>query len=288
MEFSKRMGFQAIRTVIQTDSMDQPLRNALWNTVLKVYFTIDDGRVVSLLVSDYKVLIRRLWTHHFGLLIDDLPPSWGGVRQTFRKMYFDDPWYRAYDFIEFLPNNFGNVSSKFASGVNLEFITTCNKILEGKVSGFRFVGSKIAQIVSEPEIAAVEQAMRLDQPLASVSLHIETALKLLSDRQAPDYRNSIKESISAVESLCVRIAGKKTELGPALRAIENQSGVDLHPALRQAFEKLYGYTSNAEGIRHALTDEPSLDAEDAAFMLVTCSAFINYLVNKTEKAGIQL
>lgn len=60
----------------------------------------------------------------------------------------------------------------------------------------------------------------------------------------------------------------------------------MHPALKGSFEKLYGYTSDAEGIRHALLDEPNLDFEDAKFMLVSCSAFVNYLKAKAAKAGI--
>ncbi len=56
--------------------------------------------------------------------------------------------------------------------------------------------------------------------------------------------------------------------------------------LSRAFRQLYGYTSDANGIRHALLDESNLDFEDAKFMLVSCSAFINYLKGKAIKAGI--
>ena len=34
----------------------------------------------------------------------------------------------------------------------------------------------------------------------------------------------------------------------------------LHPALRQAFNNLYGYTSDEEGIRHPLLDNPAVQA----------------------------
>ncbi len=71
-----------------------------------------------------------------------------------------------------------------------------------------------------------------------------------------------------------------------MRFIEKK--VELHPALKKAFDSLYGYTSDADGIRHALLDEPNLDSEDAKFMLVSCSAFINYLISKSSKAGIKL
>lgn len=103
----------------------------------------------------------------------------------------------------------------------------------------------------------------------------------------PDYRNSIKESISAVESLAQIISGdKKAELGKALKIIKDKIG--LHTALEQGFSKLYGYTSDSDGIRHSLSEESTLDLEDAIYMLTSCSAFINYLIIKSDKSGIKL
>ena len=54
----------------------------------------------------------------------------------------------------------------------------------------------------------------------------------------------------------------------------------LHPALAGAFQKLYGYTSDADGIRHALMEESNLDLADASLMLVACSGFVSYLLAK--------
>src|SRR6266567_3196072 len=81
---------------------------------------------------------------------------------------------------------------------------------------------------------------------------------------------------------------QKATLGDALRQLENKLGGGIHPALRNAFNSLYGYTSDAQGIRHALLGESNLDVEDAKFMLISCSAFIDYLFAKARKAGIEL
>lgn len=69
----------------------------------------------------------------------------------------------------------------------------------------------------------------------------------LSDRRAPDYRNSIKESISAVESLVKATCGsEKGTLGELIKEIGRRHPV--HPALEAAYGRLYGYTSDAKGI----------------------------------------
>lgn len=75
-------------------------------------------------------------------------------------------------------------------------------------------------------------------------------------------------------------------MGQALKEVKTKVG--LHRALEEAFSHLYGYTSSADGIRHSLMDEHKLSFEDAKFMLVSCSAFINYLITKASKAGIKL
>jgi len=163
----------------------------------------------------------------------------------------------------------------------------CNSILEREISGYRFVGEKIVPITAEEEIAEIEEALRTTESLTPVAIHLKTALAFMSDRKSPNYRNSIKESISAVEVICRLIAGSdKATLGQALKVIKSKIG--LHPSLEKAFSAIYGYTSNAEGIRHALLDESHLYFEDAKFMLVACAAFINYIKLKSSKAEIEL
>lgn len=133
----------------------------------------------------------------------------------------------------------------------------------------------LADVTSQEEIAMIEEAAR-DSRFAGVSAHIDRALELYADRENPDYRNSIKESISAVESIARVVSGsQKATLGDALKTIEKTG--QLHPALKEGFLKLYGYTSDEQGIRHAMLDEPNLTAADARYFLVSCSSFVNYL-----------
>lgn len=51
--------------------------------------------------------------------------------------------------------------------------------------------------------------------------------------------------------------------------------------LKVAFDKLYAYTNQPDtGIRHALMDDEGKytpSREEALFMLVSCSSFLNYL-----------
>jgi hypothetical protein len=55
----------------------------------------------------------------------------------------------------------------------------------------------------------------------------------------------------------------------------------MHRALKASFKSLYGYTSDENGIRHALLEESNIGYEEAAFMLVACSAFASFLIAKS-------
>ena len=69
-------------------------------------------------------------------------------------------------------------------------------------------------------------------------------------------------------------------LAPALKSLE-RSGT-LHPALKEAFTKLYGYTSDEQGIRHADLgqDSANVGMNEAVFMLGACASFSSYLWRK--------
>jgi len=47
-------------------------------------------------------------------------------------------------------------------------------------------------------------------------------------------------------------------------------------------------TSAEDGIRHASIKQAEVDFDTAKFMLVSCSAFVNYLIAQSAKAGMKL
>jgi hypothetical protein len=285
--FSYRKGLKKARTQMQVDSMDDALRNRLWN-VLDFYYWSKASHAIVRIMDPYedsdisrhmRSFLNKLWHHHFARPVDEISLQWTKVYQVLRERYFKFEWNEVYDFLEFVANNFEDKETI------KKFTKTCNSVLEEEFSAYRFVGYQITQMTEEEEISEIEEA--LGTPSKPVRTHLKNSLKLLSDRKSPDYRNSIKESISAVEAICRLITKDKNDtLGQALKEVESKIG--LHGALKKAFSNLYGYTSSADGIRHSLMDEPKLGFEDAKFMLVSCSAFVNYLTSKAEKAKIEL
>lgn len=263
--------------------MDAELRVGLWNA-LGVYYWhhIGDTHPTAATASTYELCLA-LWWDYFKEPLDTLGEYWFKVHGKLRQYFFDCEWYEVYDFVEFVAQNHPVEST------NEDFMQVCNIVMERERSAFRFVGGQITEITSAEEIEEIEEAIESSSSPKLVGDHLKSALTLLADRKTPDYRNSIKESISAVEAICNTVAGSSSAtLGQALKALEKKNTVELHPALKDGFIKLYGCTSDADGIRHALLKESNLDFEDAKFMLVSCSAFVNYLTTKSVKAGVEL
>ena len=277
MRFSQRIGKRPIKTVLQIESIDDELRNRLWNTVLEEFF----GKLNSFSAHDDESekgqICSLIWKEFFKFRIDEIPSYSNssnvyieGFIDYLRNWFFTSKWFDLYDFIEFL----SIIDSRVR---NVGFIKECNWALEKEVAGYRILKERVVQITSEEEVQAIEGAITNTDKWKSVSTHLRTALDFLADRKSPDYRNSIKESISAVESFCKIITNDdKATLGKALSEIEKTH--KLHGALKTAFASIYGYTSDSGGIRHSLMDSDiDVEFEDAKFMLVSCSAFVNYL-----------
>ena len=160
---------------------------------------------------------------------------------------------------------------------DIDIYENINDVLKQEYVGYRFVDSILIPIANELETDEVAQAIKI--PYDNVNKHLKKAMRYISDRNNPDYENVIKESLSAVEAMCLNILGEKGTLGDALKKLQKNNKYKLHPALENGFEKIYGYASDDDsGIRHSagLGGSDSTFAE-ARFMLVACSAFVNYL-----------
>lgn len=267
MRFSERIGKRPVKTVLQVDSIDEDLKNGLWNVIFE-YFNILD------IIPKLK-LVKSIWKDFYKKPIDEMPkiPFSSNVSSAetikyIKSWYVQAEWDQVYDFVEFL----------FSKDDRL--IALFNKVLETEVSGYRIINGIVVQITSEEEVQEIEQVLDETNKWKSVNTHLRAALDFLADKKNPDYRNSIKESISAVESFCIIATNNPSiTLGKAL--IELERNHSLHGSLKGAFSSLYGYTSDSGGIRHSLLEESVTPGfEEAKFMLVSCSAFINYLKAK--------
>jgi len=269
------MGLTEHVPTIQTEGMNDALRNSLWNFLHYLYENPNENWIsVAKWVAEFFLKVP----------VDELSHRDYGCRNWLKEQFYRLTWYEVYDFIEFIIENHEKMIplSQYRSRQLEEFF---NVIFERELSGYRFISGVIAPISSQAEVSeisgAVESTAR--SGLEGAHEHLQSALKLLGKKPDPDYRNSIKEAISAVESISKQLSGNVAQgLSGAFDALS----IDIHGALKAGFIKLYGYTSDEDGIRHAILEQPNIGFAEAKYMIVSCSAFVNYLIAKAQESKL--
>lgn len=283
--FSERIGVVSARKSIQLSSMDAALKNSLWNEIY-TFYTGDAkesppwSRVASAVAKNVHKIP-----------VDSIGATSSQSLAWFRKAFLEGPWHQVYEIIEFLyisELETANAIAKIVGdiGGHRQRVTSLkanlNRVLERELSGYRIIDKILTPISSSIETEAIENAI-LDLEAANqggARQHLLTALELLGKKPTPDYRNSIKESISSIESLVNRFAGTSGNgVSHALELISART--PIHGALKSSLIRLYGYTSDESGIRHSLLEDANVGYEEAAFMLVACSAFASFLTAKS-------
>lgn len=279
--FSERYGYIKPSDVIIREQITKEIQNAMCSAfdVLPELFS---NAGASYGEYDYIAVERFLWTQVLNERESKF--SSGRTYHIASTPFIEDPskqWFEKLDLIEkvidYMIKCSNSCDKHYYWDVVRAFTERLNSDFERLHFAYSIVDNKIVEINSKEEIEAIEKALA-DSP-ANIQEHLNKALQHYAKRPEGDYRNSIKESISAVEAWCREKTGAK-DFGSALSNLE-KSGIIIHPMLKQTFEKLYAYTNQpTTGSRHALMDETGTytpKAEEAMFMLVSCCAFINYL-----------
>ena len=286
--FFERIGINKSPKNIQTDEMSGELRNSIWNLLLNLYDHHD---------KDYWVRVAKHIAQFFlKVPMDDLPYRDYDCRDWVKGYFYSLKWYEVYDLTEFIVHNHV-IITRVPSGYRDEYIyhpvhqsdliKSVNSLLEKELSGYRFVSGILTPISEKIEVEEIENAINQSRQknLLGTHEHIRTALQLLGRKPTPDYRNAIKESISAIESIAKQISGSGSQgLEGALTELSKH--IEIHGALKSGFIKLYGYSSDEDGIRHAILDQPNIGFTEAKYMIVSCSAFVNFLIAKADTAGL--
>lgn len=282
---SERYGYVKPSKVLIRDGMPLSIQNAICTCFDELQNFLksqmgDNARGFM----EYRKLEEYLWVYFFNRRKVNF-----NIHSSVATDFLEDDnalWFNKLDLVEVAIKYLFNRESQLEEYYRVKgsvaeaFTTILNSHFERLNFAYRVVDKEIVEITSKEEIAAIEDA--LQDSTANIRMHLSKALELYAKRPEGDYSNSIKESISAVEAYCREKTNENT-LGRALNHLETK-GISLPKVLKEAFEKLYAYTNQGStGIRHALMDQDGTyvpSRAEALFMLVSCSAFINYLSKK--------
>ncbi len=277
--FSERYGYVKPQDAIIREMMPESVENSLCTLFDK--WRKDKNAVIPLCKIEVEV-----WCYHLNNRLDDIYKTYGGQKEVVIPFLqdYDIPWHQKLSLIEFILRTIRKqiqISNDETKQKKVNLLVYLHRYINSEFKrlhyGYTIINCTITPITSEQEIQAIIKALgKKEDP---VQKHLNLALQHFADRENPDFCNSIKESITAVEVLCRDLTEADT-LGRALDILVKKE-IRIHPILKSGMHKLYDYTNQPEvGARHGMMDVtsdyiPSFD--EAYYMLVSCSAFINYL-----------
>ena len=282
LTFSQREGLEPVPQPLKLGELSREARSLIWTII---HLAINERRLRP---PDYsgpakigppwrKILF--LW--HVRILYrpaDEFSDEIRDIEPQIKALVLSKPFNEVFDFLEFVMRH-SSCPDRFPATVEATF-------KECRVA-YQVVPNPptIVPRATEQEGDAIKHAFAIlsEAGLDAARSHLLQAAELLNSGK---YEDSVRESIHAVESVARKLDPKASQtLSPALKALEQH--FRIHPALKAGFEKIYGYTSDEGGIRHALLEnEPNVDLEDAVFMIGACASFTTYLVEKARKAGL--
>lgn len=201
-------------------------------------------------------------------MIDDAPISSQKWIETMRKV-FDAGFPHSYNVAQFM------LDSRETRPQHAQIADA----LETTLAAYRVVGGKIVPFASEYEhqqlVSAIENAE--DKGALGARSHL---IQAANEMTSGNWRKSVHESVSAIESVAKLKTGEHDRSLSGLVKELQKNGSLPHPALAAAISKLYGYSSDEQGIRHSLVldGDAKITERDAFLMLGLCSAFVTYIL----------
>lgn len=277
--FSDRNSLSPIPKEMQYDNLDSGSRVALFNALKNIVCYQVKHQILS-----EKAIAKIIVEGLFNDVYNEYEDTFDQVFDDIYKLLVEEPYHTVLTIIEYLCNLvYEDRDSYLASrGYDPSYIKyyqdtrdAMNEVFEEEFIGYRFIGDKITSITNDSEIKEINESAQTSYEKVNES--INKAISFLSETGTKDYKNSIKESVMAVEQLLNIILGTN---GLTLKnAIEQFSRkTDIDENLKLSIKHLYDYASDTNGIRHGNNkNNDSITFSEAKYVLVICSATVNYL-----------
>lgn len=278
LSFSQAQRYENIPTQLRLEELPDSARTQIWS-LLYFYLKQSKRSVTGLrgrvdVSGNWEEILRK--THCFvdNLALDDWSPDFETNRKKLGQHIKQDPFNLVFDRLLFFMRD---------RNCPFRFIHDLDRVFE--LCRLAYIIDKgppptiLPTVTPEEGKALVDSLHDLRRAgLSGSTSHLQSASACIN---RGDWPGAVRESIHAVESVARKIDPQASRtLAPALESIEKQAA--LHPALKDAFKKLYGYASDEQGIRHALLDHPTakVGMDEAVFMLSACASFASYLWRK--------
>lgn len=288
LSFSQAQGYECLPSQLKLEELPDEARVRLWNLFHNsMNFTIASVPAISGSMSWFEVDPKSKW----GCILLDLHCNFfvrsiqsaastsaiyadQSVIGLFKPIFLSHDFNKVFDLLtailrnEKCPKEYINGVSEIFRSTRIAYFVQTDAPVTILPQATEQEGESIINAINDVDLLGMSGAKE----------HLRGAGESINRRE---WAESIRQSISAVESVARQLdPNASKELRFALKTLRENH--ELHPALEQAFKNLYGYTSDEEGIRHALLEDSTANvgSEEAVFMLGACASFVTHLCSK--------
>ena len=280
LTFSQLYGYEPLPEPMQLKEISDDLRREIWNTTRELLLSQSGTNALyrRYFYEEMRRFIERVLGNFLKKPEDEIDTSYEEVMNLFRDWILKGRFNKVLDLVRFMVNE-RKYGEKLVNPINKSF-ETCVAAYYLDMSRhpyqFRPRSNKTQSEATREAIKTIR-----DGGMKGAETHLCQAAEHIN---AQRFAESIKDSIHAVESVACQINPESRTLKHALDELERKKLLK-HPGLREGFKNLYWYTSDEQGIRHALRerDLPDVELDEAMFMFGACASFAAYLVNKHYK-----
>ena len=277
LSFSQAQGYEKLPEPLKLGELPEEARVKIWSRLYLwlCYYQESEERGFSPYIADpWFDILESVHSVQDNNPADDWKPQFKSVCKYLRSRIEQEKFNEVFDLIQFIMRD---------PKCPKDFIEDMSAVFKHCRLAYAIDPGPPATIfpavtTEEGEAVAASLQTLAHAGLQGSASHLRKSADCIN---RGDWAGSIRESIHAVESVARQLDPKaSSSLAPALRSLEKRSA--LHPALKQALGKLYGYSSDEQGIRHAhlSADQANVGMDEALFMFGACASFASYLWRK--------
>ena len=281
LTFSQAQGLEELPGPLALGELPQEIRNRVWDVFYRTTHensAVPRGSFDSVVYGPWETVLWDLHVRFFVQPADEFSVLVSDVCDKNKSFLLGDtPYNKVFDFLQHVMRHL-NCPREFLSGIIAVF-EECPLAYVVDINGPPTIYPAVTPEEGEAIKAAQLNLQRERQDAASG--HFREAAKHLAEGK---WRDSVRESITAVESVAKSLGTEGTTLGSVLKKLDQRWRI--HPALHGALSKLYGWTSDEDNVRHGagtVDGGTEVDREEAVFMIGVCASFCSYLLGKQRK-----
>ena len=281
LTFSQAQGLEELPRPLALGELPQEIRNRVWDVFYRTTnenSAVPPGSLDPVVYGAWETVLRDLHVRFFGQPADEFSVFVLDVCDRNKSFFLGDmPCNRVFDFLQQVMRHL-DCPREFLSGI-IAIFEECPLAYVVDTSGPPTIFPAVTPEEGEAIKAAHRDLQRARQDAARG--HLREAAQHLAEGK---WRDSVRESITAVESVAMSLGTGGATLGDALKKLDREWRI--HPALHGALSKLYGWTSDEDNVRHgaeAVDGGTEVDREEAVFMIGVCASFCSYFLGKQRK-----